>query len=120
MVPVPERVPLSVKSATFVLPPTVGLLPKGRVQSLLTVMLPPVWLKFTALKVALLQERVIDENPSNVRVPELWVKVPLVMVKLPDTVMVPDVEVNVPAERVNLSLISIAESPPVKVPAAWI
>ena len=104
MVPVPERVPLSVKSPTFVLPPTVGLLPKGRVQSLLMIMLLTVWLRFTALKVTLLQERVTPPLPSNVTVPELWVKVPPVMVKFPATVIVPAGAVKVPEERVKSSL----------------
>ena len=119
IVPLPDKVPLRVMPSTL-LPPTVGLAPKGKEQSLLMVMMPLVVLMFTALKVALLQAKVRVLVPSNVTVPELWVKVPPVIVKFPATVIVPDVEVNVPPERVNLSLMSMVEFPPEKVPSAWI
>ena len=67
-VPEPERAPVR---ETLPPSPTVGLAPKGKVQSLETVLVPEVWVKVTRLKVTLLQERVADAVPSKVRVPEL-------------------------------------------------
>ncbi len=59
--------------------------------------------------------------PSNRIVPLLWVKVPPEIVKLSESSIVPEVEVKVPPVKVkSLPASSIFESPPVKVPAAWV
>lgn len=120
-VPVPESVPFKVIWLVPSPVPTVGLAPRGRLQLLLMVlMLLPVFLIFTALKVTLLQET-IPLVPSKVTVPELWVKVGVpVIVKDPAMVVVALVEVKIPPERVKASLMSIVELPPAKVPPAWI
>lgn len=111
--PVPESVPLRVKMviagvALSSLRLTVGLAPRGKEQSLPTVRetsFSPTLFMVTALKVTLLQERVAgDDVPSKVTVPELWVKVPPVMVKLFATVMVPEGAVNIPEESVKAAL----------------
>ncbi len=61
----PDNVPLSV---IFALLPNVGSFPKGRLQSLFTVLVP-VLLKVTRLSVVLLQD--IELLPVKLIIPEL-------------------------------------------------
>src|SRR5688572_336654 len=106
-VPVPENVPLRVKSA-FPSAPTVGLVPRGKLQLLLTVLVTePVCAKATRLKVTLLQLSVDPFASSNVTVPELWLKVGEPdMVNSSPTIIVPDDAVNMPPVSEKLSSIS--------------
>jgi hypothetical protein len=70
-VPEPDRVPLSEISA-FASAPTVGLLPNGKLQLLeIVLLIEPVCVKVTRLKVTELQLKVAAVEPSNVSVPEL-------------------------------------------------
>lgn len=73
-VPVPVSVPLSVISATVPLP-TVGLLPSGKLQSLLTVLSPPVLIKLTRLNNLLPHDNVTLPVPVITTVPPLAIKV---------------------------------------------
>lgn len=96
-VPVPESVPFS----TGVTPTMVGLLPRGRLQLALIVLLP-VELIVTLLKVT--PVHVTDEvPPSSVTVPPLALNVPPVTLN-PCTVIVPlgAVIVPEPIEKVPL------------------
>lgn len=116
-VPVPERVPLTIRSTTVPLL-IVGLLPSGKLQSLLTVFVL-VWLKVTKLKVALLQDKV-PVDPSNVTVPPLALNVvPEFRVKLLAKVAMPDGALNTPLElKVNV-LLKSAPLGTVNVPLFW-
>src|SRR3989344_1844114 len=109
-VPEPERVPVR---ETLPPSPTVGLAPKGKVQSLETVLVPVVWAKVTVLKVTLLQARVASVSPptlasavSKITAPELWVKSLSVMDKVSPIVIVPVGAVKEPEEKVKSSPIS--------------
>ena len=68
-VPVPVSVPF--KTIGLLTPVFVGSAPKGKEQSLLTVLVLLVWAKVTRLKVTLPQARVAVVAPSKVKVPEL-------------------------------------------------
>ena len=102
-VPEPERVPVR---ETLPPSPTVGLAPKGKVQSLGTVLVPVVWVKDTLLKVSLLQARVAVVEPSKVRVPPLALKSESEIVIAPAMLIVPEGAMNEPEEKVKASLMS--------------
>ena len=103
-VPLPLKVPFKIILLLLVVfKPTVGLLPKGIVQSLLTVLLLPLlaMVNVTRLKVILLQARVTAVPPSKLTVPPLALKSESVMVKAPPTVIVPVGAIKEPEEKVK-------------------
>lgn len=98
-VPLPLKVPLRVIELK------VGLLPSGREQLLLIVFSPELLIT-TALKVTLLQLKVVVD-PSNVTVPPLALNVgEPEIVSAPASVKVPDGAVNVPDVRLKVLFIS--------------
>jgi hypothetical protein len=111
-VPVPLKVPASITAEL-----TVGLLPKGREQLLLTVLVKPTLDKFTKLKVTLLQLKVAVP-PSKVKVPPLALNVgDPEIVRAPARVIVPLGALKVPAEIVNAPFMSVvAQLVKVRVP----
>ena len=71
IVPEPDKVPFNIIRLES-LTPTLGSAPKGKVQSLLTILVLVLWAKVTRLKVTLPQARVgLPVVPSKVKVPEL-------------------------------------------------
>lgn len=111
-VPVPLRVPLTRMAPAA---DKVGLAPSGKVQLLLIVFVPAVLAMFTTLNVTLLQ-LTVEELPSNVTVPPLWLKVPPEIVTAPDTNMSELGAVKTPLLRVKVLLISSVPALPEKVP----
>lgn len=100
-VPLPESVPLRVINPPVAV---VGLLPKGKLQSLLIVRVPLEWLIVTALKLTLLQARVALPVLAMLTVPLLCVNVPPVMVMVLLRLMVPEGAVKVPEAKVKVPL----------------
>ena len=99
-VPLPVNVPFN----TMLLPPR-GFAPKGKVQSLFTVLALLVCAKVTRLNVTLLQAKVAVDVPSNVIVPPLALKVGVPeIVNDAAKVIVPEGAVKVPPRIVNVPL----------------
>src|SRR3989344_9508060 len=108
-VPVVVKVPEPERAAvreTLPPSPTVGLAPKGKVQSLEAVLVPVVWAKVTVLKVSLLQARVAVVEPSKVRVPPLALKSESEIVIAPAMLIVPEGAIKEPEEKVKASMMS--------------
>src|SRR5262249_24577294 len=100
-VPEPLSVPLKLTGAF-----TVGLLPKGRLQLLLIVLMPVLDVEplsiITLLKVTLLQLKVAPLSPSNLIVPLFALNVgEPETVSEPARVKVPEGPVNVPPEMLR-------------------
>lgn len=104
-VPVPESVPFNVTLLV-----NMGLLPRGKLQSLLTVLIPEGWEIATRLNVALLHAKTAVE-PSNITVPPLALNVePALRVKPVAKVALPLGAVNTPPEfKVNVLFTSNVE-----------
>jgi hypothetical protein len=104
---------------------TVGLLPKGTVVFAVIVRVRlappafPVRVIVTLLRVTLAASKEVlpPQIPSKAIVPELWVKVPPLTIKLRSTESVPEVAVKVPPDWLKVPLISIAAALPEKVPS---
>lgn len=87
-VPVPDRVPFKVIEPPLL---ALGLAPSGKLQSLLTVLVPAVFVKVTKLNVLLPQARVTVVVPLKLIVPPLALKVaPELTVNVEPKEAVPD------------------------------
>ena len=94
------------------------MLPNDKLQLLLTVLVPVVCANVTRLKLTLLQLNVAVVPPSNVKVPELWVKVGVPdIVMAPARVVEPLEAVKLPALRVKVPFMSKVWFDAVKMPA---
>ena len=96
-VPLPVKVPASATGPVIV----AGLLPSGKLQLLLTVLVPVVCVNVTKLKVALLQLSVADVVLLKLTVPPLALNVePVFSVNVPPKEAVPEGAVKVEPELV--------------------